>query len=107
MFQKYLYRRAIKAVTNHQPLTVLFETKRPASTVAVARIHRWLILVADYSYRIVYKSGKKLITLMACQGYPCPVQLTTQMKDVERETTKDSLECCTRDDLSRLASKSI
>lgn len=40
MFQKYLYGRTFKVVTDHHPLTLLFGTKRPASAVAVARIHR-------------------------------------------------------------------
>ena len=105
-FQKYLYGRTFKVVTDHQPLTVLFDTKRPASAVAVARIHRWLTFLADYSYRIVYKSGKTINNADGLSRLPLPSttdnsdeifyfspasELPVTSKDVERETAKDKV----------------
>lgn len=39
-FHKYLYGRQFTIVTDHQPLTYIFDPKKHASSVAAARIHR-------------------------------------------------------------------
>lgn len=52
-FRPYLWGRKFKIVTDHQPLTWIFNVKDPSS-----RLIRWRIQLAEYDYEIVHKKGK-------------------------------------------------
>ena len=52
-FHQYLYGQEFDVVTDHQPLSWLLSCKTPNS-----RLARWLIRINNYTFRIVYRSGK-------------------------------------------------
>lgn len=52
-FRPYLYGRTFTIVTDHKPLTWLFNCKDPGS-----RLVRWRLKLAEYDYKIEYKAGK-------------------------------------------------
>lgn len=52
-FHYYLIGREFLIVTDHRPLTYLFNTKNMS-----ARLHRWRYVIMSYQFQIVYKSGK-------------------------------------------------
>lgn len=52
-FRPYLYGRKFKIVTDHRPLTWLFNCKDPGS-----KLVRWRLKLSEYEYEIVYKPGK-------------------------------------------------
>lgn len=51
-FRPYLYGRNFTIITDHRPLTWLFNVKDPGS-----RLIRWRLKLEEYDYNIVYKSG--------------------------------------------------
>lgn len=52
-FRPYLWGRKFKIVTDHQPLTWIFNVKDPSS-----RLLRWRIKLEEYDFEIIYKTGK-------------------------------------------------
>lgn len=52
-FRPYLYGRKFVIVTDHKPLTWLFNVKDPGS-----RLVRWRLILEEYDYDIIYKPGK-------------------------------------------------
>lgn len=52
-FRPYLYGRKFFILTDHKPLTWLFNVKDPGS-----RLVRWRLLLEEYTYKILYKPGK-------------------------------------------------
>ena len=52
-FRPYLYGRKFKIITDHRPLTWLFNVKDPGS-----RLVRWRLKLEEYEYEIVYKPGR-------------------------------------------------
>uniref|UniRef100_A0A0K8R3I4 Putative gypsy nogag n=1 Tax=Ixodes ricinus TaxID=34613 RepID=A0A0K8R3I4_IXORI len=58
-FHKYLYGRTFTVLTDHQPLAVIFGAKHHTSAVAAARVHRWVIFLSNYQFRIRHKDWEK------------------------------------------------
>ncbi|XP_046393726.1 uncharacterized protein LOC124161448 [Ischnura elegans] len=52
-FRPYLYGRKFTIITDHKPLTWIFNVKDPSS-----RLMRWRIKMEEYDYEIIYKKGK-------------------------------------------------
>lgn len=52
-FRPYLYGTTFTIVTDHKPLTWLFNCKDPGS-----RLVRWRLKLSEYNYKIIYKPGK-------------------------------------------------
>jgi hypothetical protein len=53
-FRQYLYGRKFTIVTDHKPLTWVFNVKDPSS-----RLLRWRLKLEEYDYDIVYKPGTR------------------------------------------------
>ena len=54
-FQVYLYLKQFTLVTDHKPLTVLFNPSKAISGMASARIQRWALFLMDYRYKIQFR----------------------------------------------------
>lgn len=52
-FHYYLIGREFMIITDHRPLTYLFENKNIS-----ARLHRWRYALMSYQFKIIYKPGK-------------------------------------------------
>lgn len=53
-FRPYLYGKQFKIITDHKPLTWLFNSKDPTT-----RLVRWRLKLEEYNYKILYKEGKQ------------------------------------------------
>lgn len=53
-FRPYLYGKQFKIITDHKPLTWLFNVKDPSS-----RLMRWRLKLEEYNYEVLYKEGKQ------------------------------------------------
>ena len=53
-FRQYLYGRRFTIVTDHKPLTWVFNVKDPSS-----RLLRWRLKLEEYDYEVVYKPGAR------------------------------------------------
>ncbi|XP_064471999.1 uncharacterized protein K02A2.6-like [Ornithodoros turicata] len=106
-FHKYLYGRTLEIITDHQPLTQIFSQQRHTSPVAVARVQRWINVLAAYSFTVKYRKGDDLgnadgLSRVPLQrtvavhkeatNYVSPLKdFPLTAKEVERETTKDNM----------------
>ena len=54
-FQLYLYLKEFTLVTDHKPLTVLFNPTKAIPSMSSARIQRWALFLMDYQYKIQFR----------------------------------------------------
>ena len=54
-FHNYLYGRHFKLQTDHKPLTFILGPKQGIPPLAAARLQRWAVILAGYSYDIEYR----------------------------------------------------
>ena len=55
-FHQYLYGRRFTLLTDHRPLTTILGPKRRIPPIAAARLQRWAVQLAAYTYDIQFKS---------------------------------------------------
>ena len=55
-FHAYLYGRQFTLTTDHKPLTTILGPKQGIPTLAAARLQRWALLLAAYTYQIEFRS---------------------------------------------------
>ena len=58
-FHSYLYGRKFTLVTDHKPLTTILGPKNGVPPIAAARLQRWALKLAAYSYDIEFRSTDK------------------------------------------------
>ena len=58
-FHTYLYLNKFTLVTDHKPLTVLFNPDKAIPVLASGRIQRWALFLMDYRYHIQFRSTTK------------------------------------------------
>lgn len=78
-FRPYLFGRKFKIITDHKPLTWLFNIKDPGS-----RLVRWRLKLEEYDYEIVYKAGKNNTNADALSRPPV---LNTNIVDLTNDDT--------------------
>ena len=54
-FHQYLYGRTFILQTNHKPLTTILGPNQGIPSLAAARLQRWAIQLAGYSYEIQFR----------------------------------------------------
>ena len=62
---EYLFGREFDVRVDHQPLSWLLSCKNPN-----ARLARWLIRISNYTFRIIYRSGKQHTNADALSRWP-------------------------------------
>ena len=58
-FHRYLYGRKFTLLTDHQPLTTIFDSRKGIPSLAAARLQRWALLLSAYEYNIEYKRSRE------------------------------------------------
>lgn len=90
-------------LTDHQPLTYIFDPKKRANSVGAARLHRWSNLLASYQYKIEYRKGGSIGNADRLSRLPLSRRTTDETvnyfspipdmpltaKEVAKETDKD------------------
>ena len=56
-FHQYIYGNHFTLITDHRPLTALFNPKKSIPTLAAARMQRWALMLAAYDYSIKYRTS--------------------------------------------------
>ena len=77
-FHPYLYGRAFTLYTDHKPLITILSPKKGIPPLSAARLQRWALLLAAYSYDIVYKSTKDHANADGLSRLPLPITPTTE-----------------------------
>ena len=72
-FHKYIYGTHFSLVTDHKPLESLFNEKKATQPMAAARVQRWDLTLAAYSYSIEYKPGPEHANADALSRLPLPL----------------------------------
>ncbi|XP_055906656.1 uncharacterized protein K02A2.6-like [Eupeodes corollae] len=58
-FHQYLYGRSFELLTDHKPLTTLFNPNKKLPEMTLQRLQRWAILLMGYNYTIKYRPTAK------------------------------------------------
>ena len=58
-FHQYLYGHKFTVVTDHKPLLGILGVEKSILALSAARLQRWALLLSNYNYSLVYKSGKE------------------------------------------------
>ena len=108
-FHQYLYGRKFTLLTDHKPLTTILGPKRGIPPIAAARLQRWAVQLAAYTYDIEFKSTHDhgnadalsrlplQSTSSGCSRVPsefnvCQIMsLPVAYPDVERASRRDSV----------------
>lgn len=88
-FQQFLYGRRFTLLTDHQPLTLLFGSKKAIPAIAASRIQRWAIQLSAYQYDIKYRRSKQnenadALSRLPCKGTDVGLHLDDESEDVNR-----------------------
>lgn len=82
-FRPYIYGYKFKIVTDHRPLTWLFNAKDPGG-----RLLRWRLKLEEYEYEIVYKPGRVNSNADALSRYPVNA-VTTRSSNINSTTYEE------------------
>lgn len=74
-FKDYLYGNHFVLVTDHKPLTGLFNPGKAIPPMAAARIQRWALLLDNYHYTLQYRRGIENSNADALSRLPLPNKL--------------------------------
>ena len=80
-FHRYLYGRKFTLLTDHQPLTTIFNPKKGIPSLAAARLQRWALLLSAYNYDIIYKSTKEHSNADGLSRLPLPTNSSPPVDD--------------------------
>lgn len=72
-FHKYIYgQKNVLLQTDHQPLAVIFGSKRGTPSLAAARLQRWALILSAYDFQIKYRKGSDVPHADALSRLPLP-----------------------------------
>lgn len=71
-FHKYLYGREFTIYSDHLPLEGLLGQTKPIQQMAAARMQRWMLVLAAYRYKWVYRKGAQVANADALSRLPLP-----------------------------------
>jgi hypothetical protein len=87
-FKPYLLLRTFTIVTDHKPLTWMFNVKDPSS-----RLLRWRLLLEEFDYTIEYKAGKRNVNADALRRNPVAMTTMIASKEKQQKILQEMYEC--------------
>lgn len=88
-FRPYVYGREFQLITDHKPLVWMHSVRDPTS-----RLLRWRLKLAEYEYKIIYKTGKTNKNADALSRNPVqilPLQVDSDESLYNPQDTQDNL----------------
>jgi hypothetical protein len=87
-FRPYVLGRNFTIVTDHKPLTLMFNVKYPSS-----RLLRWRLLLEQHDYNIAYKADKRNVNADALSRNPTVITAMKTSKQNQVKILKEMHEC--------------
>lgn len=82
-FHTYLYGRKFTLLTDHMPLTTIFNSEKSIPVTTVARLQRYAIFLSGFTYDIEYKSTKRHNNADALSRLPVQNDTDTKTADAD------------------------
>ena len=76
-FHQYIYGRRFTLITDHKPLTTILGPKQGIPALAAARMQRWALLLAAYTYDICFRPTQSHGNADALSRLPVKAKQTT------------------------------
>ncbi|XP_050088326.1 uncharacterized protein K02A2.6-like [Anopheles aquasalis] len=82
-FHKYIYGIRFKLVTDNSGVKEIFKPTRTTSSIAVARLSRWALILANYEYTIEHRPGKYMSNVDALSRLPLSEELELKEQELQ------------------------
>lgn len=96
-FHEYLFARKFTLTTDHKPFLKIFGPKTGVPPLATARMQRWSLILAAYTYEIQYKPSEQHGNADALSRLPVPDESFPKPNPVFRISYLDSLPITAKD----------
>lgn len=96
-FHEYLYGRKFLLLTDHKPLLKILGPKTGVPTLAAARMQRWALILAAYTYEIQYKRSEQHSNADALSRLPVKPSVDVASNPVYRVAFLDDLPVTARE----------
>ena len=109
-FEMYLLGRKFELRTDHKPLLGLFSNEKQISPNANARIIRWSLILSQFDYNLVFKSGKENVIADCLSRLPVEdnIEMKTPAEYINLinidfgNLSFDEIKKCTKEDVDLL-----
>jgi len=88
-FNQFLQARSFTIVTDHKPLTSLFDPTARIPLHVSPRILRWILMLSAYDYKIIYKPGSAIANVDYLSRSPLPAKCFEEARDLEALSPQD------------------
>ena len=85
-FRQYLWGRKFSLVTDNKPLTTMLGPKTPGPALAAARMQRWALILAEYTYDVEYRKAADIPMADFLSRLPVP-----EAEETDRITDEDTV----------------
>lgn len=82
-FNTFLYGRKFSLITDHQPLTAIFNPEKSIPVTTAARLQRYAIFLSGFTYNIEYKNTKKHNNADALSRLPMQSDMNINSEDAD------------------------
>lgn len=96
-FHEYLYGRKFLLLTDHKPLLKILGPKTGVPTLAAARLQRWALILAAYTYEIQYKRSEQHSNADALSRLPVKPDVDVVSNPIYRVSYLDDLPLTARE----------
>lgn len=96
-FHEYLYGRKFLLLTDHKPLLKILGPKTGVPTLAAARMQRWALILAAYTYEIQYKRSEQHSNADALSRLPVKPSVNVASNPVYRVAYLEDLPVTARE----------
>ena len=82
-FQTYLYSRTFTLITDHKPLTAIFNPAKHLPAMTAARLQRYALFLAGHSFNVVYRRTDDNANADGLSRLPLPAPTGQQQMELD------------------------